>query len=79
MSGPDGGAARIVLLVNGAEQVLPEGTSVADLVRALGRDPSVPGVAVAVEGDVVRRAEWAEAILYDGDRVEVLTAVQGGV
>jgi sulfur carrier protein len=36
------------------------------------------GVAVAVDGDVVRRAEWAHTTLRDGAVVEVLTAVQGG-
>jgi sulfur carrier protein len=36
------------------------------------------GVAAAVNGDVVRRADWASTPLANGDEVEVLTAVQGG-
>ena len=36
------------------------------------------GVAVAVDGEVVRRADWPEHRLTEGTRVEVLTAVQGG-
>jgi sulfur carrier protein len=36
------------------------------------------GVAVAVNGEVVPRSAWAGAELRDGDRVEVLTAAQGG-
>jgi sulfur carrier protein len=36
------------------------------------------GVAVAVNGEVVPRSMWAEAGLHDGDRVEVLSAAQGG-
>jgi sulfur carrier protein len=36
------------------------------------------GVAVAVNGEVVPRSQWAEVALRDGDRVEVLTAAQGG-
>ncbi|MGH8794479.1 MAG: sulfur carrier protein ThiS [Stackebrandtia sp.] len=35
------------------------------------------GVAVAVNGEVVSRAEWPRA-LREGDRVEVLTANPGG-
>jgi sulfur carrier protein len=35
------------------------------------------GVAVALNGEVVPRAEWNRP-LADGDRVEVLTATQGG-
>ena len=36
------------------------------------------GVAVAVNGEVVPRSAWPVAALRDGDRVEVLTAAQGG-
>jgi sulfur carrier protein len=36
------------------------------------------GVAVAVNGEVVPRSAWPVARLRDGDRVEVLTAAQGG-
>jgi sulfur carrier protein len=36
------------------------------------------GVAVAVNDDVVPRASWSTTALRPGDRVEVLTAVQGG-
>ena len=36
------------------------------------------GVAAAVNGEVVPRRSWAGAALRDGDRVEVVTAVQGG-
>ncbi|MCH7233079.1 sulfur carrier protein ThiS [Glycomyces sp. L485] len=35
------------------------------------------GTAVAVNGEVVPRAEWDRPLL-DGDAVEVLTATQGG-
>ncbi|RZQ61765.1 sulfur carrier protein ThiS [Amycolatopsis suaedae] len=37
-----------------------------------------PGVAVAVNGEVVRRADWPDHVLDDGASVEVLAAVQGG-
>lgn len=36
------------------------------------------GIAVAVNGHVVRRASWQSTRLAAGDRLEVLTAVQGG-
>jgi sulfur carrier protein len=35
-------------------------------------------VAAALNETVVPRSRWAAATLVDGDRVEVLTAVQGG-
>ena len=36
------------------------------------------GVAVAVNGEVVRRTDHAVRVLQEGDRVEVIRAVQGG-
>lgn len=66
------------ILVNGDERALPEGATVESLVAVLGAPESGRGVAVAVEGMVVPRSEWAEVELSPGARVEVLTAVQGG-
>ncbi len=36
------------------------------------------GIAVAVDGEVVRRRDWGTSRLHDGARVEVVTAVAGG-
>lgn len=63
------------IIVNGAEQQAPAGSTVADLVTALGTST---GVAVAVNDEVVRRADWDATPVRESDRVEVLTAVQGG-
>ncbi|GAA1285025.1 sulfur carrier protein ThiS [Pseudonocardia aurantiaca] len=62
--------------INGEQRELAEGARVADVLAVLGA-PST-GVAVAVDGEVVPRAGWADSVLTDGSRVEVLTAVQGG-
>ena len=64
------------LTVNGEMRELPADCSVATLVARL--TPAVRGVAVAVNGAVVPRSTWDSAGLTDGDRVEVLTAAQGG-
>jgi sulfur carrier protein len=40
--------------------------------------PDGRGIAVAVNGEVVPRTAWAGTPLRDGDRVEVLSATQGG-
>lgn len=62
--------------VNGEERELGAGTTVADLVQETAAPPEQ--VAVAVNGDVVPRAEWDEAALAEDDRVEIVTAIQGG-
>lgn len=62
--------------INGNRHELADGAGVADALGALGAPAA--GVAVAVDGEVVPRAVWADTALADGARVEVLTAVQGG-
>lgn len=66
------------LLLNGAERQFPELASLVELLRALELDPTQGGVAVALNGRVVRRADLEKTPLSDGDRVEVIHAVQGG-
>ena len=62
--------------INGEQRELADGARVLDALTALGAPGS--GVAVAVDGEVVPRADWPAAALAEGSRVEVLTAVQGG-
>ncbi|GAA4571424.1 sulfur carrier protein ThiS [Micromonospora coerulea] len=64
------------LTVNGAGRSVPGGSTVADLVRAVTDQQR--GLAVAVNGEVVPRGGWPARVLRDGDRVEVLSAAQGG-
>ncbi|MFC4499003.1 MULTISPECIES: sulfur carrier protein ThiS [Streptomyces] len=62
--------------VNGESRAVAPGTALDSVVRSLTPAPS--GVAAALNETVVPRAEWAGTALSEGDRVEVLTAVQGG-
>lgn len=74
--------------VNGATMALHANATIADLVTALtgraldplgaARDGAPLGLAVAVDAAVVPRARWSRHRLSPGDRVEVLTAAQGG-
>lgn len=66
------------VILNGERRELPDGATVAAAVAASGAEPAGRGLAVAVDGDVVPRGEWEEARLSEGQRVEVLAAVQGG-
>ena len=60
------------VLVNGAPREVSERSSIATLV------PQRAGIAVALNGVVVRRADWADTWVREHDAVEVLTAHQGG-
>jgi sulfur carrier protein len=66
----------VTVLVNGEPRELVDGTNVADVVRTLTE--AERGVAVAIDGEVVPRSVWSATALADGQRVEVLRAVQGG-
>ena len=62
--------------LNGEPRELDDGTTVGQLLDTLVQDRR--GIAVAVDGEVVRRATWDTTDMYDGARVEILSAVQGG-
>jgi sulfur carrier protein len=62
--------------LNGEPRELQAGATVATVVRELGADGR--GVAVALDGEVVPRAEWGSTEVREGQRLEVLRAVQGG-
>lgn len=67
------------IVINGEPRSLASGATVADVLRALDVDPaSARGIAVAVNDEVVRRQVWAETRLQPADRVEIVTARQGG-
>lgn len=86
MSYPEGLPMEVT--VNGRPTTVPRGTTVAALVSALGLGrrlggssgpgPEAAGSAVAVNLEVVPRSSWSTTELADQDRVEVLTAAQGG-
>lgn len=68
------------LTVNG----LARDTEAADIAALLAREAeetgleSREGIAIAVNGRVVRRRDWETTPIRDGDRVEIVRAMQGG-
>ncbi|WP_412067522.1 sulfur carrier protein ThiS [Rubrivirga sp. IMCC43871] len=66
------------ITVNGEPRELAAPLAIDALLEALGRDPAMPGVAVAVGDHVVRRSDWSGTTVGEGDRVEIITASQGG-
>lgn len=64
------------VIINGEPHRAAAKMTLAQAVALLTSAPT--GVAAALNGDVVRRAAWDSTSLADGDKVEVLTAVQGG-
>jgi sulfur carrier protein len=68
----------MIVALNGRPADLPDGATVADAVEQVGAGGESRGVAVAVDGEVVRRTDWTETKLTSDQTVEVVRAVQGG-
>ena len=64
--------------LNGERIELRAGASVAELVERAGAGGDRRGVAVAVDGEVVPRSAWDETVVSDGQKIEVVGAIQGG-
>ena len=69
----------MMIELNGSSAELRDCASLVEAVEAAGAGADRRGVAVAVEGEVVPRAEWDSTSLRDGQSVEVVRAMQGGL
>jgi thiamine biosynthesis protein ThiS len=66
----------MTLQLNGEQREVPDGLSLAGLVEWL----ELPADRVAIERnlEVVKRADWNETQLENGDRLEIVRMVGGG-
>jgi sulfur carrier protein len=64
-----------VIRVNGVDDPFL-GETVAEILIRRAIEPR--GIAVALDGEVVRRSEWASTSIPDGSTVEIVTAAAGG-
>lgn len=66
--------------INGEEREFPELATESRLVELIGI-LGLKGDRVAIEhnGEIVARAEWATALLRDGDKLEIVHFVGGGL
>lgn len=66
----------MVLTLNGKESVRTGAKSLKDLIEELDLKPE--GVAAEVNLKVIRKKDYADTRLEDGDRVEIVNFVGGG-
>ena len=64
------------IILNGSAHELAGQPCLDDLVRQVSNRAT--GIAVAVNSAVVPRSSWTTTAVNEGDRVDVVTAVQGG-
>ena len=78
----------LTIILNGKDHELPGPTSARDLISAVVGRPLAPdgtptdgtrlGIAVAIDDEVIPRSRWAEVSLSQGQKVDVVTPMQGG-
>ncbi len=77
MARTEGG--KITVYLNDAPLEEAQGITLGQLLARHGAVPAGRlGVAVAVDGAIVRRADWPDYPLRDGMRVLVISVAQGG-
>ncbi len=64
-----------MITLNGVDQEHVR-ESVRDLLTRLGIEPR--GIAVAIDGEIVRRSDWEATPVVDESVIEIVTAVAGG-
>jgi sulfur carrier protein len=66
----------MTLLVNGEEKTLEQPITLQEALRLWGYD-GLP-VAIALNEEFLPRSRYHETALQDGDRIEILSPMQGG-
>ena len=64
------------IYINDIETEVTDGANVTEIFTQL--DESAAGVAVAVNGTLVKRQAWESLTLNDGDRMLIIKAAYGG-
>ncbi len=62
--------------VNG--KAVPHVPALRTLLSELGYSAEQPGIAVALNGRVIPRGQWADQTICGGDEIDIVGAVQGG-
>ncbi|MCZ6678678.1 MAG: sulfur carrier protein ThiS [Candidatus Poribacteria bacterium] len=72
------GVKRMNIQVNGKSKGVQPGLTLHQLLLDLQIDPSQPGIAVALNREVVPRKQWEETEIQPESEVEIIRAVRGG-
>ena len=64
--------------VNGETKDVSPRLTLHQLLLYLEIDPSRPGIAVAINQEVVLRTQWAETEIQPDSEIEIIRAAQGG-
>jgi sulfur carrier protein len=66
----------LTIIANGQPRTIKAESTVADLLQGLNILPKY--VVVQLDGEIVQRTEFDQAVLREGSKVEIVTLVGGG-
>lgn len=66
----------MIVTINGEEKILDEGLRLTDLIVRL--ELKAERLAIEVNRQLIRRANWEATRLQDGDKIEIVHFVGGG-
>ena len=64
--------------VNSETKEVSPGLTLHQLLLELEIDPSKPGIAVAIDQEVILRTQWGETEIQQDSEIEIIRAAQGG-
>ena len=68
----------MIIQLNGESKEFNDGITVKTLIQQQTQTDSATGIAIAINGQIIRRTQWETTIFSSGDDVEILQAVAGG-
>lgn len=66
----------MTVIINGESRSIPENTNLAELLLIL--ELASARVAIELNHNVIRRADWENTVLRENDRIEIVHFVGGG-
>ncbi|BBB92809.1 MAG TPA: sulfur carrier protein ThiS [Methylomusa anaerophila] len=66
----------MTLTINGKEEIVANGTTLAALIQEKGLKPAV--IVVEYNGTIVKKEEWPNIILKNTDCLEIVAFIGGG-
>ncbi len=72
-------AELIEVTINGEKRKISTGKNINDLISDLKLNPTQPGIAVAIDDEVIVRKNWRVTGITAGQQIEIIRAVGGGI
>jgi sulfur carrier protein len=66
------------VFINGDEKSINKAEILSSVIYNYLQSKEPRGIAVAVNENIIRKDDWEKTVLHELDRIEIVTAMQGG-